>query len=101
MGAEMAQFWERCPPNTENQNRLLNASQLSVPLWKSCYSVLLYFLLVSGKPSIQKRSQKPGVNRKFQFFVYSPDVDRECEALKVCCMLYVVCCAISLERSRS
>lgn len=49
--------------------------------------MLLYFLLVSGKPSIQKRSQKPGVNRKFQFFVYSPDVDRECEALKVYCML--------------
>ena len=56
--------------------------------------MLLYFLLVSGKPSIQKRSQKPGVNRKFQFFVYSPDVDRECEALKVCCMLYVVCCML-------
>ena len=50
---------------------------------------------------MQKRSQKPGVNRKFQFFVYSPDVDRECEALKVCCMLYVVCCAIFLERSHS
>lgn len=41
-----------------------------------------YLGRVSGKPSIQKRSQKPGVNRKFQFFVYSPDVDRECEALK-------------------
>lgn len=42
-----------------------------------------FFLSVAEKHCAMKKPQK--ARKKFQFFVYSPEHDRECEAVKVLC----------------
>ena len=49
---------------------------------------LTTFLSLTDKHPTQKKNKKPAGHRKFQFFVYSPEHDRECEAVKVMYMTY-------------
>ena len=47
--------------------------------------ILLFFSLVPDKEAMQKKL--PKIRKKFQFYVYSPEHDKECEAVKVISVL--------------
>lgn len=44
-----------------------------------------FFPLVPDKEAVQKKL--PKTRKKFQFYVYSPEHDKECEAVKVISLL--------------
>ena len=60
-----------------------------------------FFSVLAEKHPPQKKVKKPAGHRKFYFYMYSPEHDRECEAVKVIVMTCYSSKAASTLRQRN
>ena len=71
------------------RKRIAGSSGPNLAILDTINDVLLtfqFFPPVPDKEAVQKKL--PKTRKKFQFFVYSPEHDKECEAVKVISVLF-------------